>query len=79
LKTATQTSLIRQYEEEFHNREVLRQQIMQEEKKLDYSSSLNSKMSVAMKQMSQGSKQPDLLKNYNSGNSNPIFIHDSAD
>lgn len=28
--------------------------------------------------MSQGSKQPDLLKNYHSNNSNPIYIHDSA-
>jgi hypothetical protein len=40
LKTATQTSLIKHYEEEFHNKEVIRQKHKAEEKKIDYNSTM---------------------------------------
>lgn len=49
MKTATQTSLIRHYEDEFRSREVMRAQIKQDEKKLDYNSSQNSKNSFVPK------------------------------
>jgi len=78
MKTATQVSLIRHYEEEFRQKEAMKQNLKQEEKKLDYSATIKSKFSQPGKQGSQCSKQPD-AKNYASNPSNHIFIADSED
>ena len=78
LKTATQASLIRHYEEEFRQKDLVKEKLKQEEKKLDYSASLKSKFSQPGKQGSQCSRQPD-TKNYASNPSNHIFIADSED
>jgi hypothetical protein len=56
LKTATQTSLVRQYEEEFRQKDIMRDQHKGDEKKMNYSSTNQSKMSLLGKQISQGSK-----------------------
>ena len=78
MKTATQTSLIRHYEDEFKQKDLMREQLKQEEKKIDYSASSQSKQSVLGKQVSQGSKQNDMIsKQYASNPSNAIFIADS--
>jgi len=56
LKTATQTSLVKQYEEAFRQKDIMRGQHKNEEKKLNYSSTNQSRISLLGKQMSQGSK-----------------------
>lgn len=49
LKSATQTSLIKKYEEEFRKKELLREQIKETEKKINYSSSSQSRISLIEK------------------------------
>lgn len=46
LKTATQKSLIKKYDEEFKQKEMLKQQQKENQKKLNYSSSMISKISM---------------------------------
>lgn len=46
LKSATQKSLIKKVEEEFKQKEMIREQIKGDEKKLNYSSSTQSKISL---------------------------------
>lgn len=56
---------------------MIRQQLKAEEKKIEHNSTMQSKISYAVKQMSQGSKQYDINKQYNSNQSqggNIIYI-----
>lgn len=46
LKTATQKSLVRKYEEEFKLKELIKQQQKESEKQMNYSSSIVSKISM---------------------------------
>ena len=86
MKTATQTSLIMKYEEDFKAKEIMRGVHKEAEKKLDYESSIQSTSKMSLPNvMSRESKiqQNDLAKQYASNNSNVskpnIFIADSQD
>jgi len=69
LRTATQTSLVKHYEEAFRQKDIIRNQHKGDEVKINYNSTNNSKMSHIGKQMSQGPHGENILNNYASNNS----------